>query len=658
MFRANLASNLRTTLGLEVELATDKQGHAQSWFQVCGVSRSLCDAWSSRRKQIEQATDPEWGSLPQARANANTATRQSKRLLPNVDILQTQWTAQAAAHGFGLEQAQQLLGQARQRTEQVDNKAAIKEATRELIKQEAHFPYRDLLRRVTEKLQHTGLNAREIAQGLDETLADSDHYVTLKGEGVHRQITTKEMLKVEREFLDRVDTLLGHKGARVSNRIVASVLADRPTLGKDQADAVRKLTQDNHAIRVLQGVAGAGKSFTLNAVREAFSKANYHVIGGALSAVAKEELEGQSKIASRTVASYLYQIDREANKSLVSRLIQDLKELCRGRIPRRDANSAPFNNKTVLVLDEAGMLDTRSLNKLLKYVIKAKATIVLVGDDKQLQPIEAGGPFQYLLRKLNPAELTENRRQQNAQDRRAVELLRKGKAHEAIKNYHERGQLTVEKTRRDCLGSIVNAWKQAGGTSTPKQHAVFVETRAEAAEVNRRCQKAMVATNKPSTYLEKDGARFYDGDRVLFHKADRARGIENGYRGTVIHIDEKRQVIHVRLDHHKQDAPEVVQIPKQLLVQDRVTLGYASTTHKMQGQTVEHSYVLLGGSMTHLNMAYTQLTRGKYSTKLFVDKHAAGDEFKTLSSRLSIARTKTLAHEQLQEHDRSQTQSL
>ena len=653
MFRATLAKSLRNDLGLELTRPTDNLGNDKSWFEIKGVPADLCRAWSSRRAEIEKIVNRDGGELgtssAQARSAANLSTRTSKKILPSLSELNREWAEEAKQYGFTPEAVASLQGTPKTHDLAKAFRDALKDSVKLLTDSEAHFTFLDLLRQVTERLQHIGLSAGELVERLDKSLNQSQTLLTLAGEGADRRLTTKAMWDLEKDFLKNVDTLREMKGARVNPQKLQKVLRDRSGLSFDQIDAVRDLTSSKESIRVLHGIAGAGKSHTLEAVREAFNKAGYQVKGGALSAVAKEELEKQSKIESRTVTSYLWHLDRSLLRKVVDRIAHDLRQIIRAAANKQTFKYNPvrLTKKTVLVIDEAGMLDTKSINRLLKLAIKARTTVVLVGDDSQLQPINAGGPFHHLVKTLKAATLTQNWRQKDGADRQAVQDVREGRAAQALKSYQQRDRVTVATTKQDAARKLVEKWRESGGVERPREHVIFTQTRLEAKEVNRLCQQERLkkAGRLNPSYLQHHEEKFFVGDRVLFLKADRTRGIENGYRGTVTSLNRLTKTLRVQLDDPKPGKCSVVQIPLRSVDADAITLGNASTTHKNQGTSVEHAYVLLGGGMSDRNMAYTQLTRGKESTHLFVDELSAGPNLEQLAKTISKERTKTMAHE-------------
>jgi ATP-dependent exoDNAse (exonuclease V) alpha subunit len=518
-------------------------------------------------------------------------------------------------------------------------RSAITESIKELTAQSAHFKYSDLLRFVAEKLQDVGIHPKELKSKLDKSIARSRSLIRLEGEGLDLKLTTKSHWKIEESLLKDAEKLLELRGAVVSKSTTSNVVQERSTLSKEQAIAVEGLTRGKGSIRLLQGSAGAGKTFTLDTVREAFEKSGYKVIGGAVSGLAKEALRNDAQIETNTVAYYLKRIEnlRAAGSPGKSKRL--------------------FDSKTVLVLDEASMIDAKGMQKLLAEVRKSKATVILVGDERQLQAIGAGGPFKFLLQSIKPVTLTENRRQANADDRKAVTLVRAGKVKEALESYLKRGRLTVGETRADAAKCLVQAWADAGGSCNPRAHSIFTETRKESAYLNRLCQQIRVQENISDSLLKArlGDTDFYKGDRILFQKADKSLGIENGFRGEVTAINPSRNTITVLLDTPKPGMPKRVTLSLNGKASEDISLGYAATTHKMQGQTTDHAYVFVGGGLSDRAMTYTQLTRGRHTTNLFVDEANAGKNLTTLARSMTRDRTKTLAHEHRNE---SQTHSF
>jgi ATP-dependent exoDNAse (exonuclease V) alpha subunit len=397
-------------------------------------------------------------------------------------------------------------------------------------------------------------------------------------------------------------------------------------------------------------------------MKEGFESAGYRVIAAALSGVAKEELASKTGIATRTLASLLFHLEKSAAERFGDRF-----DHVRNQIGRAAAGQSTWRRdevrldaKTVLFIDEASMVDNRTMARVFRLAEKSGATVVLIKDDKQLQPVEAGMPTRTIDGTVPQAHLSTNRRQQDPQDREAVQNLRDGRAVEAVKSYADRGLVTVADNRREAIEKLVSTWVADGGARRPEKIAVFVPTRAEAAEVNRLCQEARLeAVRTPHVAFVRNGEeRYYRDDRVMFHKPHRLHGgIENGFRGTVVSVDPVRSEIKVRLDKPPRQlegrAPrsQTVTIPVREFGSD-VSLGYASTAHKGQSQTVPAAMILVGGRNTDRELAYVEVTRASGATKWFVDRSHVGEQWKDLIAAVEKSRPKTMAHD----HARSESE--
>lgn len=290
------------------------------------------------------------------------------------------------------------------------------------------------------------------------------------------------------------------------------------------------------------------------------------------------------------------------------------------------------------------MIDSKSMLQICEAATRLGLTLILVGDSAQLQPILAGGPLLHLLRNGNSASLSKNLRQQDPADRKAADDLRQGDAKAALENYAERGRLTISTDRVEALTTLISKWTANGGAVKPASHVIFTSTRAEARAASRLAQKERAAQRQiaPEESLKNGKDQICLGDRVLFHKNSYSDGIRNGYRGEVTAVDHFLGRLTIRLDGQ---AERLVTIRLRDYGPDGLTLAYAQTTYKGQGQTVDHAYLLVGGLMADREMAYVQATRGRESTQLFVDEAHAGDELEDLARALSRSRSKELAHD-------------
>lgn len=425
------------------------------------------------------------------------------------------------------------------------------------------------------------------------------------------------MLRQEAELLDAVERSRGQRTPGVSPALVEKVVAARPNLSEEQTAALRHLVGEGGRIRVVSGMAGTGKTTLLTSARHAWELDGYTVYGAALQGKAAQGLALESGIRSDT-------------------LHRTLLDLERGRLQ--------LNERSVLVLDEAGMVGTRLMRQLVHQTERAGALLALVGDARQIQPIEAGGPLLEIQRRLGAAELKEIRRQREEWAREAVHQFAQGEAGPALKAYAERGLLTVTEDRRGAMDALVEAWK-VRGLRAPQEQLILTGTREEAAILNSKVQaeRAKAGVLGPETLAAPGSGVFHPGDRVLFTRKDRTLGVENGSTGEVLWVQPETGKMGVQLDRGSWLHVPLEEYP-------HVQLGYAVTTHKAQGATVERAFILAGGSLGSRELAYVQGSRSRGDTRIFVDRAEAGEQLTQLVKTMSQSRQKEMAHAILGRH--------
>lgn len=666
MFRVALAQKLRERLGCDLYRPRLATGKLATTWSIRGVPMKLCDYWSTRSAEIRNLLAGPNGkflstirglSSAHAREQANLQTRGRKQLTPPRKELFETWRQTAVELGINLEDVAKLVKPYRQETVETAYAKGLSHALRELTEQHAHFSARELIQKVCEALQTTAIGLERLLAWVERDLAQHKDIVRLKPLCNEDRFTTGEMWRLEEKLLAAADRLKKTTGPVVESSTITDVIRARKTISADQSKAVRELLENSSRFKILTGVAGAGKTFVLDTIRSGYVRAGYNVIGAALAGVAAEELQKSAKIPARTVASLLYHADQSNPAQLRDRVIHDAKQLVRAALGKPTARyeGIKIDSKTVIVLDEIGMLDTRSLYRLVRIAERQGATIVLVGDHKQLPPIEAGGPLGYLLKKHGHAFLAENRRQRDAADRKAVADLRNGRVEQSLESYAARGRLTVAKDRAAAVERLVKTWAAEGGKKKPQQHVIFTETRAEADVINRLCQRERLKALRinPLARVRVNGQSLHIGDRVIFRQKMSQYGIQNGYLGKVVRINPtvgSMGTITIKLDNPIPTVSrfakkiDMLTIPVRELRDDRISLAYASTTHSSQGRTVENSYLLMGSRLTSREITYVQATRARHKTHMFTDELHAGKQLKDLARSLK-SKPKDLAHD-------------
>lgn len=285
-----------------------------------------------------------------------------------------------------------------------------------------------------------------------------------------------------------------------------------------------------------------------------------------------------------------------------------------------------LNEKTLLVIDEAGMVGTRQMAAIVAEAKKAGAKVVMVGDEKQLQPIEHGAPFKAIGDLLGKAELKDIRRQREEWAREAVIEFSEGQSAKGLQRYAEKGLLHLTNARGDLEKEAIRDFLKDPSSDSKK--LLLGTTRRDVRRLNELAQQERKNAGELGTVSVKvNGYNFHSGDRVLFTKNQKSLGICNGDTGTVREVNVSRNRMTVKLD-----SGELKTVPLERYT--NIELGYAVTTHKAQGKTVDNAYVLTGETMQDRELSYVQMSRARGTTRVYAtfDQVNAG-ELATMMSR-------------------------
>lgn len=461
-------------------------------------------------------------------------------------------------------------------------------------------------------------------------LMASDDLVLLKPQQVNGEtgkatepaiFTTREILRVEYDMAQSARALSERRSFAVTDQAVAAAIAKVETqdpqkrfrLDQEQVDAVRHVTGDS-GIAAVVGLAGAGKSTLLSAARVAWEREGRRVIGAALAGKAAEGLEDSSGIKSRTLASW---------------------ELAWAGARER------LNRGDVLVIDEAGMVSSQQMARVLKIAEEAEAKVVLVGDAMQLQPIQAGAAFRAITERIGFAELAGVRRQRDEWARDASRLFARGKIKEGLDAYAREGRIVETETRAEIIDRIVADWTDARrellqkfasdgnpGRLRGDELLVLAHTNDDVRKLNEALRQVMADEDALAGAREFQTARglreFAAGDRIIFLEnarfvEPRARHlgpqyVKNGMLGTVVSTGDKRgdALLSVRLDNGRDVVISEASYRN-------VDHGYAATIHKSQGATVDRTFVLATGMMDQ-HLTYVAMTRHRDRADLYAAK--------------------------------------
>ena len=575
LYQAVLRAELTERLGVEWDEV--ENGTAD----LRGVSRRVVEHFSERRREIVEHMRARGERSARAAQVATLETRRAKDYGVPVDRLREDWRARAAEHGFDRWAIGRVLDRpAWREAEPVDAAAERLEGPDGLTRERSAFTRREVVQAFAEA-------ARDGA--LVEAIESTADAFLLRGEVVEldeaageRRFTTRELLGIERELLNGAEQRRDQGIARARLHHVDDALAARPSLSAEQRELVEALAWGGDGVQVVRAPAGAGKTFALDAAREAWKRSGVPVLGCALSARAACELRDQAAIDATTIARLTHALDRGAG-------------LSRGG---------------VLVVDEAGMVGTRDLARLAEAAEHADAKLVLVGDDRQLPEIDAGGAFRALADRLGATELHEVRRQQHGWDRDALGALRDGNTERFVREYHEHGRLVVAPTADDAREGLVADWWHS--FERGEQALMIAHRRADVADLNERARDQMRQADRlgPDELTTADDRAFAAGDRVVATRNDRRLGILNGQGGTLSEIRDDQ--LTVALDDDRK-----VELPRGYAEDGGLEHGYAITAHRTQGATVDRTFVL-GSEGLYREWAYTALSRHRDEARFYL----------------------------------------
>jgi conjugative relaxase-like TrwC/TraI family protein len=614
IYRAAYQHELTRSLGIRWG-APDRWGNRA----IQGMPEDLVRAFSKRHEQITAELErlerddgkPRTGRLVQYVAHA---TRPPKTH-DTPETLYGRWQQEARQRGIDPERlVREISG--RELHQPVAANLAVKRAFNQLASPEG------LTANVSTFARHevvVALGAHLAAVPSEELLGLADRFlaeraVSVMGEHAagERRWTTPELLKVEQRLITAAVGRAGEQTATCLHAAVRAALEAHPTVAGEQAAVVRDICQGGAGVAVVEGRPGTGKTFTLGVARHAWQLDGYRVVGAAPTGIATMCLgaEGFEDVAT------------------CDRLLGELDTTHGHRGRGRDGDGPLLDARTVLVVDEAGMLGSRKLACLLDHAQRAGAKVVLVGDDLQLASIEAGGGFRGLRLRLGASVLRENRRQQQPWERQALEAMRDGDGDQAVAAYREHGRLVAAETPVQLKQALISDWWQAFQHSIkdPQQTVVILaRLRAEVDQFNLACQQLRDQTGHLGPErLQVDDRSFAVGDLVVCGKnALRSLGVANATRGRITALDPTQRAVTLQLEDGK-----TVTLPRGYLDEwpswwlrgnpERRTLdlAYATTGHKAQGLTRERALVRVTGG-EDANWLRVQASRARQETRLY-----------------------------------------
>lgn len=701
VYQAELTYRLRN-LGYEIEAG--KRGAPE----IKGYSQEYLDASSPRRQQIEQAMAKSGFSGPAAAQIAAHNTRDKKEIHTPAEVMEAH--RQLAAK-FG-NQADRIVLEARERAHtQEQNRVpdapqraqeAVSYAKERNFEREAVIDQRDIMRdalrrgmgdltfdQVRENFEHRH------AIGEFKAVAAQKHDTGLR-------LTTPEAIAAERAVVEHMQRGQNTVAPIMSQERAASHAAALEFLNPAQRRAIEEILTSREQVHGLQGLAGAGKTTTLESIREAAQHNGYAVAGFAPTARAAHQLREAAGISADTLQAYLAMGTRE----------------------QAQTNPDDPSNRRLFLVDESSLTSTQQMNEFLDR-LGPQDRVLLIGDTRQHQAVDAGKPFEQLQDAgMRTAQLDQIVRQKDPELLKAVEHLARNETHAGISLLQSQGRITELSNPQERIAAIARDY-----ASNPEKTLIVSPDNASRRDINQAVRielqasgalskenvsfPVLVGRNDMSGADRAWAARYNAGDTVQYIRGSQQLGLErNGY-ATVVATDPANNLVtvaradgqHVAYDPQRLRGVNVyTNLPREFSTGDRIQFTHNNKdleihnrdrgrieaigndnrlTVKMDdGRTVnfdaarmrhfDHGYAVTSHSSQSLtesrvlvNMdtnAFSELLNPRFAyvsiSRASQDAHIYTNDAATLAQRLSTDVTKTSAvdfHEAAAPHSRSQT---
>lgn len=583
--------------------------------------------------------------------------------------LEERWLKEMAALGLSRDAVRQLIAEEAQKLSEEEQRAdqprkpAAEAAIDTALTRSSVVTERMLRRLVAEEAQVRGIGAEGAHREFEEAAASGRLILlpnrTKAGEAVW---TTKEVLDRERlMLLDAMerrgerDRIGAHRGGYIKGEAAEAVIARIAAAAAAEVDSSKRkdLTEQQRAavrhaafgdgVALIEGVAGAGKSFTLGAIKEAAEASGATVIGIAPSWKAADVVRRDAQLESaRALQGFA--------KGLVSGRIRF------GAAPASGAEKGVryLGERVVIFVDEAGMAGAEDLSILLRQARRHNATVILSGDRKQLKSVEPGAAFAAIADALGVARMDEVRRQEIPWQREATRIFAAGDSVEALGRYDAQGRIAWASGRDAAIDELADDFMRGFLADPASTRAALAGRNADIHDINGAIRARMIAAGQlgEETMTVRtmhsggyEGAgdprdmEFRVNDRLVIGTlvgGEQDRKALNGDAGTVLGFrDGADPAVHLRLDRtgqsvwlkmaelvppaSKEEIEEAKRLGRKLEPRlPAIQHGWAMSVHKSQGQSIAYIHAFAGEGLS-ADLSYVSFSRHIKDIKAYVD---------------------------------------
>jgi conjugative relaxase-like TrwC/TraI family protein len=331
------------------------------------------------------------------------------------------------------------------------------------------------------------------------------------------------------------------------------------------------------AVELIVGVAGAGKTTAAGDIARQYEDDDWAVLGAATAGAAARNLAETADVDASTIAALRRSVD---------------------------AGHQRLTARTLLVLDEAGMVDDPDFLCLLRAAEQAGSHVILVGDHRQLSAVGPGGSFEALVDRWPDAvhHLADNRRQVDGGERNALEQLRAGDVNRAVDWYRHHSRIATAPDWDAAIDLAADRWAERSADT-----GLYAHRRSDVAALNDACRQRMAQAGRID--LDREVERFAPGDWVVQLAPDHRRGLVNGQHGIVVDTDPQAGRVDVAWDDGRR-----ITLADTALDEHHLAYGYCTTVHKAQGQSVDHAIFFADGGGREL--AYVGMSRSRHEAEV------------------------------------------
>ncbi|WP_137121114.1 MobF family relaxase [Segeticoccus rhizosphaerae] len=662
-YNTALERHLRQDLGVQFAEREGADPRKRTVREIVGVDPALNERWSARRASIETRRGQLAADFQRAHGRpptpiesvrlaqqATLETRDAKHEPRTLDRQRASWSREAQEVLGGRDAVKSMVttalgagrGQHMQPGQTVDTADVARVVIGQLesrrstwqtwhVRAEAQRQIRvanlcpalmdDLLDRVVE---HATARLSQSLAGPENDIREPARLRRRDGSSVYTVAgatlyTSARVLAAEQRLVAAAGREDGRTvAADAVDMALLEAVANGAELNAGQAALVRAMATSGARLQLAIAPAGTGKTTAMRALAGAWAEDGGDVIGLAPSAAAAAALREQIQVGTDTLAKLTHSI-----------ATGDLPDLARRIGPQ-----------SLVIIDEAGMADTLSLDTAVRYVIGRGGSVRLVGDDQQLAAIGAGGVLRDLQASHGARRLTELVRFADPAEAAATLALREGRP-EALGFYLDHGRVHVgdlATLTEDVFGS----WQADRGNSLDS--IMLAPTRELAGQLNQRARAhrldGLPDKEAMPTVPLGDGNVASVGELVITRKNDRrlrttaTDWVKNGDRWTVLSLSSRKGLT---VQHARNGR--VVTLPADY-VNQHVELGYATTTHAAQGVSVDTMHGLASGSESRQQL-YTMLTRGRHANHLYLQVVGDGDPHSVIRPEMTHPATAT-----------------